>query len=121
MQGLSAQRPALVALCGAACLVALIVLGPIFQLSTSRVGTALGLGESTCQAILTSAINMVAPLHGGVTARAVYLKKRHRLTVSRFPFTFVGYNIYIVAVCCGIAGERCGTLPVVAPVQRLGC
>jgi len=104
-QGLSVQRPALVAVCGVACLVALLVPGPIFQLLTGRVGVAVGLGESTCLAILTSAINMVVPLHGGVAARAVYLKKRYGLELSRFAATFLGYNILRL---CASAALACG-------------
>ena len=104
-QGLWVQCPTLVALCGAACLVALLVPGPIFQLLTGRVGAATGLFESTCLAILTSAINMVVPLHGGVAARAVYLKKRYRLELSRFAATFLGYNILRL---CAAAALACG-------------
>jgi len=104
-QGLSVQRPALVAVCGTACLVVLLVPGPIFQLLTSRVGVATGLVESTCLAILTSAINMVVPLHGGVAARGVYLKKRYGLELSRFAATFLGYNILRL---CAAAALACG-------------
>jgi len=92
-RGISIERPALLAVCGTACLVALLVPGPIFQLMTSRVGAAVGLKESIGLAVMTSAINTFVPLQGGVAARAVYLKKRHGLELSRFAATFLGYNI----------------------------
>ena len=103
--GLSLERPALVAMCGAACLAALLVPGMIFQLLTGRVGVAVGLVESTCLAIMTSAINTFVPLHGGVAARAMYLKRRHGLEVSRFAATFLGYNILRL---CAAASLACG-------------
>jgi uncharacterized membrane protein YbhN (UPF0104 family) len=72
---------------------------------TRRVGTAVGLGESTCLAIMTSAINMVVPLHRGVAARAVYLRKRYGLEMPRFAATFLGYNILRL---CAAASLACG-------------
>jgi len=102
-QRMSVQLPALVAVCGAACLAALLVPGLIFQLLTARVGAAAGLGESTCLAILTSAINMVVPLHAGVAARGVYLKKRYGLELSRFAATFLGYNILRLSAAAALA------------------
>jgi len=102
-RGISIERPALVAVCAAACLVALLVPGPIFQLMTSRVGAQVGLGESTCLAVMTSAINTFVPLHGGVAARGVYLKKRHGLELSRFAATFLGYNILRLCAAASLA------------------
>ena len=87
------ERPVLLAACCAATLAAILVPGPIFQLMTSRVGVVVGLGESTWLAVITSVINMFVPLQGGAAARALYLKKRHGLEVSRFAATFLGYNI----------------------------
>lgn len=102
-RGISMERPGLLAVCGAAGFVALLVPGPIFQLMTRRVGAAVGLGESTCLAVMTSAINTFVPLHGGVAARAVYLKKRHGLDLSRFAATFVGYNILRLCAASSLA------------------
>lgn len=102
-QGISIERPALTAVCGAACLVALLIAGRIFQLMTRRVGAAVGLGESTCLAVMTTTINTFVPLHAGVAARAVYLKKRHGLELSRFAATFLGYNILRLCAAASLA------------------
>lgn len=102
-QGISIARPDLVAVCGAACLVALLVPGRIFQLMTRRVGAAVGLRESTCLAVMTTAINTFIPLHAGVAARAVYLKKRHGLELSQFAATFLGYNILRLCAAASLA------------------
>jgi len=102
-QGVSIERPALLAVCGAACLAALIVPGPIFQLMTSRVGAAVGLGESIGLAVMTSVINTFVPLQGGAAARALYLQKRHGLKLSRFAATFLGYSILRLSAASFIA------------------
>jgi uncharacterized membrane protein YbhN (UPF0104 family) len=102
-RGISIERPALLAVCGAACLVALLVPGPIFKLMTSRVGVAVGLRESIGLAVMTSAINAFVPLQGGVAARAVYLKKWHGLELSRFAATFLGYNILRLCAASSLA------------------
>lgn len=102
-QGMLIESPELVAFCGAACVVALLVPGRIFQLMTRQVGAAVGLGESTCLAVMTTAINTFVPLHAGVAARAVYLKKRHGLELSRFAATFLGYNILRLCAAASLA------------------
>lgn len=102
-RGIAIERPSLVGVCGAACVGSLLVAGPIFQLMTRQVGTDVGLFESTNLAIMTSAINTFVPLHGGLVARGVYLKKRHGLELSKFAATFIGYSILRLCAAATLA------------------
>lgn len=102
-RGVAIERPRLVGVCAAACFASLLVAGPIFQLMTRQVGTDVGLVESTNLAIMTSAINTFVPLHGGLVARGVYLKKRHGLELSKFAATFIGYSILRLCVAATLA------------------
>jgi uncharacterized protein (TIRG00374 family) len=79
--------------CVVASFVAVIAAGAIFQATTAKVGHDVGLIESTALAVVSTAISLVMPFHGGTAVRALYLKRRHGLDLSTFAATFIGYNV----------------------------
>ena len=109
-QAVSLSSPWMLVVCAAAVLAALLAPGPIFWVMTSRVGRDVGLAESTCLAVMTTAINTVVPLHGGAAARALYLKRRHDLHLSSFAATFIGYNILRLFIASAAACAAGGWL-----------
>ena len=109
-QAVSLSSPWMLVVCGAAMLAALLAPGPIFWVMTSRVGRDVGLAESTCLAVMTTAINTVVPLHGGAAARALYLKRQHDLHLSSFAATFIGYNILRLFIASAAACAAGGWL-----------
>jgi uncharacterized membrane protein YbhN (UPF0104 family) len=87
------SAPWLLVTCGVALIASLLTAGPIFSITTNRVGRNVGIAESTCLAVLGTAINAIVPLHGGAAARGLYLKRFHNLDLTDFAATFLGYNI----------------------------
>lgn len=67
-------------------------------------GRKLTMGESLYLVILSSMGNFFGPLLGGAGIRAVYLKKVHGLTYSKFTSTMFGYYLilYVFTVSAGI-------------------
>jgi uncharacterized protein (TIRG00374 family) len=96
-------HPSMLALCAVAAAAALLSPGPIFWLTTRRVGHKISLLESTCLAIVGTAIDMVVPFHSGTAARAMYLKKRHDLDLAKFASMFLGYNVVRLLAASGLA------------------
>jgi uncharacterized membrane protein YbhN (UPF0104 family) len=89
----SVHSPSQLTVCIAALTGSLLTAGPIFSITTTRVGSHVGVVESTCLAVLGTALNAIVPLHGGAAARGLYLKRFHNLDLTDFAATFLGYNI----------------------------
>lgn len=89
--------------CAGALCVSLLAAGAVFQAMVNRFGPRLKLGESVALAVVTTGINTVVPFHAGAAFRAVYLKSQHRLELTAFAATFLGYNVLRLLVAAATA------------------
>jgi len=106
-KSVTVSSPWLLVTCGIGLIASLVTAGPIFSITTARVGRKVGVVESTCLAVLGTAINAVVPLHGGAAARGLYLKRRHGLDLTDFAATFLGYNILRLLIAAIAAFAAC--------------
>lgn len=104
---ITVSSPRLLVFCGVALIASLVTAGPIFSITTTRVGRPVGVLESTCLAVLGTAINAIVPLHGGAAARGLYLKRWHKLDLTDFAATFLGYNILRLLIAAVAALLAC--------------
>jgi uncharacterized membrane protein YbhN (UPF0104 family) len=110
--------PAGLALCTAAQLACLLVVGPLFYVMINKLRRCVGLVECVALSILTNAVNTLVPLQGGAGVRAVYLKQRHGFDYSNFLATLYGYNVLRLLVCT--LGGTGAVLWLVAGEHRAG-
>ncbi len=71
----------------------------------------LTLGESYYVGVLTALGNFFGPILGGTSIRAVYLKKVHKLSYSKFTSTLIGYYLVLFTTTCIMALGALFVLP----------
>lgn len=89
--------------------ISLIVLGRILlyisnglfiKFSAEAFTKKLTFGEGVYVGILSALGNFFGPILGGASIRAVYLKKAHSLSYSKFTSTLMGYYVILFMVNC---------------------
>lgn len=63
----------------------------------------MSLGEGFYLVVLSAIGNFFGPLLGGTSVRAVYLKKVHDLSYSKFTATLIGYYLLLFSANCVVA------------------
>jgi len=66
------------------------------QVMVRKFEVRIGFVESLGLAIVTSAVNLFAPLQSGAGLRAVYLKRIHGLSYGRFVATLYGFYVLLI-------------------------
>ncbi|WP_337286858.1 lysylphosphatidylglycerol synthase transmembrane domain-containing protein [Candidatus Methylomirabilis sp.] len=95
--------PFYLAFCALGVVVCLAANGLILYVMISRLGSRIGIWECLNLSLVTSAMNIVTPMQGGMVVRAVYLKRLHDFQYSQYLATLIGRQVLMMIVCSGMA------------------
>jgi len=86
----------------------------------NKLGTRIGIWECLSLSVVTTGVNALAPLQGGMVVRAVYLKRLHNFEYSRFLATLIGCQVLTVIVCSVFAAAAVAWMSFIAHCPGLG-
>jgi uncharacterized membrane protein YbhN (UPF0104 family) len=86
----------------------------------NKLGRRIGIWESLSLSVVTTGVNALAPIQGGMVVRAVYLKRLHDFEYSRFLATLIGCQVLMVIVCSVFAAMAVAWMSLIAHRPGLG-
>lgn len=86
----------------------------------NKLGTRFGLWECLSLSVVSTGVNALVPVQGGMVGRAVYLKRLHNFDYSRFLATVIACQVLMVIVCSVFAAAAVVWMAFIAHRPGLG-
>lgn len=112
--------PSALALCALSTAGYLAANGLISYAMVNKLGARIGIWECLSLSLVSTGVNVLTPMQGGMVVRAVYLKRLHDFEYSRFLATLVGCQVLIVIVCSALAAAALAWMALVEDRGGLG-
>ena len=107
-------------LCAFSTVGVLAVNGLLSYAMINKLGTRIGIWECLSLSVVTTGVNALAPIQGGLVVRAIYLKRIYNFEYSRFLATLIGCQVLMVVVCSVFAAAAVAWMSFIAHRPGLG-